>query len=467
MGEAKPAITLALGRGQAQRRNYKLHDNSIGIEKEIITGFNNGGLQAGTAKEVSDGTKVIPKQENTYRYSKCQICSFKSYQAYTTPFHRLGTRKFSPSFLPQETDTVVASSIEKFEVAAQDAIEAQQDVSYGLQLRTMPSYIENGIDKDAYQLRQDLAQLPPEASLHDYETMPVESFGQALLRGMGWEEGKAIGRKDREEIQAKELLRRPSRLGLGAAPTVEKVERKYIKPGESRDAKDRIHVDQEGRVVSSKRVGETLKHRPQIGVQTGKLMKVIAGRHSGFKCHIIELIEGGSDDEKRARVRLMPSDETVTVRCSELGEINKSGVKRKERTEETAHLCEKGMRGIEKAWLLPHIRVKIIDKKVQGGKLYLKKGVISDVKSPTLCDVVLDDTHSCVSDLKQSQLETVVPKKERAPLLIVGGAYKGQKGTLLSRNIDTGLAAVQLASDFSIHKLYLDDIAEFTGSLDE
>ena len=81
-----------------------------------------------------------------------------------------------------------------------------------------------------------------------YEAMPVEAFGDALLRGMGWAEGKPVGRNStarprrrnrnrprapaaradsrrelpppRRQVVVKpiEYLARPTRLGLGAAP---------------------------------------------------------------------------------------------------------------------------------------------------------------------------------------------------------------------------------------------------------
>lgn len=50
-------------------------------------------------------------------------------------------------------------------------------------------------------------------------------------RGMGWTEGRAIGRGAKAEVVAKELVRRPDRLGLGATPAPETHQRKYIKPG--------------------------------------------------------------------------------------------------------------------------------------------------------------------------------------------------------------------------------------------
>ena len=48
------------------------------------------------------------------------------------------------------------------------------------------------------QLREDLMRLPDEASEAQYEAVPVELFGEAMLRGMGWSEGKALGRRATE-----------------------------------------------------------------------------------------------------------------------------------------------------------------------------------------------------------------------------------------------------------------------------
>ena len=32
------------------------------------------------------------------------------------------------------------------------------------------------------------------AGLDAYEAMPVEAFGEAMMRGMGWQEGKSVGK---------------------------------------------------------------------------------------------------------------------------------------------------------------------------------------------------------------------------------------------------------------------------------
>ncbi|EKM56264.1 uncharacterized protein PHACADRAFT_253300 [Phanerochaete carnosa HHB-10118-sp] len=69
-------------------------------------------------------------------------------------------------------------------------------------------------EDDAY--RQDVAELPEPASLEDYERVPVEDFGAALLRGMGWKEGTAANRKGKGPIEPWLPQARPALLGIGA-----------------------------------------------------------------------------------------------------------------------------------------------------------------------------------------------------------------------------------------------------------
>ncbi|KAK4995723.1 DNA primase large subunit Spp2 [Elasticomyces elasticus] len=65
--------------------------------------------------------------------------------------------------------------------------------------------------------RQDFANAPEPATLDDYAAVPVEEFGAALLRGMGWKDGDGIGKNaGRAKQTAKKVVRRPAQLGLGA-----------------------------------------------------------------------------------------------------------------------------------------------------------------------------------------------------------------------------------------------------------
>lgn len=39
--------------------------------------------------------------------------------------------------------------------------------------------------------------LPPQSTLEDYQAMPIEAFGEAVLRGMGWKKGEPIGKSNK------------------------------------------------------------------------------------------------------------------------------------------------------------------------------------------------------------------------------------------------------------------------------
>lgn len=63
----------------------------------------------------------------------------------------------------------------------------------------------------------DVKEAPDMATLDDYNRVPVEQFGAAMLRGMGWKEGDGIGmNKGKKQEKAKIPERRPALLGIGA-----------------------------------------------------------------------------------------------------------------------------------------------------------------------------------------------------------------------------------------------------------
>lgn len=71
-------------------------------------------------------------------------------------------------------------------------------------------------DQDTLSFKEDVESRPDMATLEDYEKIPVESFGAAMLRGMGWKEDK----EDPEEKSKKKpvipVAQRTMYLGLGA-----------------------------------------------------------------------------------------------------------------------------------------------------------------------------------------------------------------------------------------------------------
>ncbi|KAJ5105486.1 hypothetical protein NUU61_002833 [Penicillium alfredii] len=81
---------------------------------------------------------------------------------------------------------------------------------------------------EAGSFRTDVASRPESATLDAYNAIPVEEFGAALLRGMGWKDGQPIGRgqygtsatADRDQANKPRVPeRRPGFLGIGAKDT--------------------------------------------------------------------------------------------------------------------------------------------------------------------------------------------------------------------------------------------------------
>ena len=67
---------------------------------------------------------------------------------------------------------------------------------------TLPLLMQNvipGVDllaSEKDKLLHDVQHRPDEMKVEDYEnSVPIEEFGIALLRGMGWKEGMAVGRR--------------------------------------------------------------------------------------------------------------------------------------------------------------------------------------------------------------------------------------------------------------------------------
>ncbi|GAB4821489.1 hypothetical protein N2152v2_008535 [Parachlorella kessleri] len=207
--------------GKKQARRVDVQEKDGDDKREAVIGFGKGGLETAEPRLPGQEALIIPKQENTYR---------------------VAGGKFRPTYLPEAADRIDAEGIDKFEVAGPEV--AQEKVTYGLQQRSRPQ--ANGhaaaaarpdeqqhpgeAERETEALKRDLAELPAEAPLEAYDAMPVDKFGEALLRGMGWQEGRAIGRGGKGEVVAKELVRRPQRLGLGATPAPDTHQKKFIKP---------------------------------------------------------------------------------------------------------------------------------------------------------------------------------------------------------------------------------------------
>jgi len=73
--------------------------------------------------------------------------------------------------------------------------------------------IPDGFETDD---KLDVSLRAEESSLDDYERIPIEQFGLAMLRGMGWSKSEGIGLSNKKVVDTVEPQIRPRGLGLGA-----------------------------------------------------------------------------------------------------------------------------------------------------------------------------------------------------------------------------------------------------------
>ena len=453
-------------------------------EVDYLTAVNDNALE-GTKKQKVTEAKVIPKIANTFevgtgRQRKVSVGTERARDKTTADECNFLTQ--APSFLPTKEE--IEQDQKRFHVAETIAAGggevAQKGVTYGLtemgpkdgsaapkksnEDRARESFIGRSLqEKELQAFKEDMEDLPNQASMDEYEDMPIEDFGKAMLRGMGWEEGKAVGRMHKGMVEAVEFIPRPGRLGLGARP-VEKDEpqKKYIKPGDSREKKADMVRDPQmmanAGLRNVKTLDEKLVKREELGPREGKLMYIVDGRHAGVSGRVLRISDG------KVSVELTNSGKVVTVRSSELAEMHESqhakvGEKRGRSD------AGKGSEMSAKPWLFANIRVRVVSKSFKRGQFYLMKGVIVDVLTPTECMLQLEESGTTI-EVSQSALETVVPKPG-GRICVVSGKFRGRRGKLLEKNKSTDTASIQLSDDFEAHILPLDAIAEYSGALDE
>lgn len=413
----------------AIKRSCKTHSVSksnnsteTDVKKVFISEFSR------ESDEVVNETKyVIPKQENQFNLKN----------------------SFTPSFLPKGTSFKAAKTGEdRFEAAA--VSEEPTGVKYGLHERhplafdTSSDFISEK-DQELETFRSELATLPDEADSQAYDSMPVDAFGLAMLRGMGWKEGQVLGKnKTKKAVNAMEFIPRGVRLGLGAAP-----DSHNKKNRKKRDPVMVLPVQSDGRVRHVRALDEELVPYNASGIKKGTKMKIQNGIHEGLICTVLE-----TPTDTSVPVQLS-NDEVVQLSIEDLSEeITSRNKKRKTEVLESSSVLND-----EESWMLPHIRVRIIDKKLEKGTHYLKKGTIVDIVRPNVANIVLDSSQKLLEDVKSVSIETVIPKTLGSKVMVLTGEFRGQKGKLMDNTSDQ--KTVQLLSDLSILKFTSRQISEF------
>lgn len=336
--------------------------------------------------------------------------------------------------------------------------------------------------------REDVAWRPKEADVHaaSWDAMPVEAFGSALLRGMGWQPGKGIGLNAKGPAAAVEYIPRHQRLGLGATPKdAEPKKGKWIpKQGESRDPKpDMVYRNEDGVQKHRKLIDEKLELRDQK-IEPGADVKIVGGRHAGMRGVVrsmeamtgnvcIELHNGEEVTSKLVDLALLRDGTDESNSRGNSGKHKREKEHRhKKHKKEHKHKKHKSETGSSKdLWVAAGLRVRIVDQGLGGGRHYNKKGVVQDVHGRKDILLQLDGSAELVDGCSQSNLETIVPKPSagdgRALVMVVRGQSKGRYADVLERSSGENRVVVQLKHDDSVAELTMDDVCEYVGGLED
>ncbi|XP_043194369.1 G-patch domain and KOW motifs-containing protein-like [Amphibalanus amphitrite] len=247
-------------------------------------------------------------------------------------------------------------------------------------------------------------------TLDDYDSVPVEEFGKALLRGMGWKDGDGTGKKG-EKVGQFEAVVRPKGLGLGASvATAQQTpaaagadgdqEELTMAPGafvvvtigkEKGNYGQVSSLDGDGRALVKMAVSGNTSSLPEgaLRLVTKKDYKrnsrvINQEKYTEYKERQEKEHESarGRDRSEKSSSRADEAAERDSGR-SKNGEKHRhrdktAGGDKKERSSERA-ADSPGSRETRRPWVRPQLRVRCIDQKYKKGRYYKQKLTVVDV----------------------------------------------------------------------------------------
>ncbi|XP_063150169.1 G-patch domain and KOW motifs-containing protein isoform X1 [Candoia aspera] len=358
-----------------------------------------------------------------------------------------------------------------------------------LMVNRVPDGFEDG-DKVDVSLR-------PESSTEaDYEEVPVEAYGVAMLKGMGWKAGEGIGRTFRQDVKPPENRLRPKGLGLGA----------------DRSAAQDLQPSRSRRPLKPGEEPSKSKDEP-LGLVPGGAVFIESGPHK----ELYGKIEGVDGDNARVMVKLAIGSKVVTVSqhgvrpvtqkeydklAKDLSRLSKAHKEKEEeqrngtkdssenraskgknesRDKKRKHptgadrenhtrkqsKCADSSTSRASHWLRQDLRVRFIDKLYKGGKYYNTKMVIEDVLKPDTCVCRIEEGQ-ILDGIHESMLETVIPRNDSDWVMVVLGEHVGRMGRILRRDKEQSRAVVQLQQDEEkLLTLDYDAICHYVGGLED
>ncbi|KAH9497920.1 hypothetical protein DERF_013858 [Dermatophagoides farinae] len=391
--------------------------------KDFITSIDNNEIQCSNDEQQSIIIPLI--KVNKYRNDKSRTCD---------------SAEASPQ-LPVKNEDDCDDDDDLITKAKQELLEESRMIDDDDQL--LPAWKSLMINKlpDEFKndTKLDISMRPEVPKLNDYEQTPLNVYGAAMLRGMGWKEDGPIGGKRKAIAPIIEHQLRPRGIGIGA------------------DISLRKQLEQ--------------KNNFQKTTTGGCHVCVEFGPHKGYY-GIVENLSGNESIYVTVKLRLMNDSVQLLqdfVRIVTKQEYD-SESKSRERRQRSSSRDERmnyddddgGGGNNDDIWIVPKIRVQIIDKNYKNGRYYKEKVVITETRhNECICRA---KDKKILSNITQSMLRTVIPSLSDPNIyvMILRGKYRGKLAKIKDVDWKHEKAMINLMGYISKpFAIALDNISEY------
>ncbi|VDM56119.1 unnamed protein product [Angiostrongylus costaricensis] len=287
----------------------------------------------------------------------------------------------------------------------------------------------------------------------DYAAVSIEDFGLAVLRGCGWKDGEGIGRKP-QVVPLRILPRRPNGLGIGATPQHLEV------LGVKNATVCKLYFDDVGNVIKK-----------------DSLIRITTGRHKG----LYGKVESRDDDNNSLFVRLAVGGQHVkvlflfAVQLVSKKEYDRDGkciskLYKEDYEKEREKIEKQNGRGSGKdeteLWVRADLLVRFVDEDYKKGRHFREKMRVVDVASRK--NICLEDSQGKMHyGIRQSWLETVLPRLEKSRVMIVRGKHKGCSATIEEKDKRSCTVVARLLNSDEIITVDFDDVCQHQPKEDD
>jgi len=304
----------------------------------------------------------------------------------------------------------------------------------------------NFLDEESKILKKGINDAAEDQETPNFET---EGYGKALLRGMGWKEGKPYGRSS-QIIEPLLLKSIPKLSGLGSQP--------------------KLLSEEQSREEVSNSLEKFLINKKITEIIPNCLISIISGAYEGLFGRVLSMfndtLQTRLSDLRTVRVNI---EDAVLLNLSNL---NKEHPARKfarqeileekkieKKIEKEDEIIKEEKKKIE--WLRTFLKVRIISKSLKNGKYYKKKAIIIDVPDIFHCTLKVIDDNQIIENVFETMLETVIPTKGD-DVICVKGKYRGSIGSLIEKSNSKEICVIQFHEDDEIRKIHYDDVCMIT-----